>query len=148
MIPYVYAGTEEMKVSHRNLVSEGKEIVGLMREGQLVGYVEYHDDGDNELFIDMIFIQAQHQKCGYSTLLLNKLLETYPNTVAFTGESTTKSISFWASKGAVFEPTTFKEFNAKDSDEDSEDEIDFLQNLFPFYVKVQETAYLPFWEAS
>lgn len=147
MIPYVYVGTEEMKVSHRNLVAEGKEIVGLMREGKLIGYVEYHDDGDNELFIDMIYVQAQHQKCGYSTMLLNKLLETYPHMVAFTGESTAKSVSFWASKGAIFEPTTFKGFKAKDRDEDY-DEIDFEENLFPFYVQVQETAHLPFWEAS
>ena len=148
MKPYVYVSTEKMKVSHGNLVEEDKEIMGLMNEGELVAYVQYHDDGDNELFIDFITVEAPYQKQGHSTALLNKLLDIHPDTVAFTGESTAQAVIYWEAKGAIFEPTTFAELKGKDT---SDDLIDFEGCLFPFCLIVSNTTkstYSPYWEAS
>lgn len=140
-----FIGTKEMRLLN-HYVAEKSTVIGLLVEGKLVGYVEYHDDGDNALFIDMISVYAEHQRNGYATLLLDKLVETHPNTVAFTGESTAMAVSYWESKGAVFEPDTFKQFEAIDRPI-SEDEIEFEGLNIPFHLEVQKGA-VPFWMAS
>lgn len=140
-----FIGTKEMRLLNHCAV-EKSTVVGLLVEGKLVGYVEYHDDGDNELFIDMISVYAEHQRKGYANLLLDRLLEIHPETVAFTGESTAMAISYWESKGAVFEPSSFQEFESIDR-EVSEDEIDFEGLNLPFHLVVKKCA-IPFWITS
>lgn len=140
-----FIGTKEMR--ERNHYTTSKcEVVGLLIDGNVAGYVEYHDDGDNELFIVMISIYAEHQRNGYATLLMDNLIESHPDTVAFTGESTAMAIPYWESKGALFEPTTMKEFEAIDR-EVTEDEIEFEGLNMPFHLEVKKGA-IPFCTAS
>lgn len=136
MLPYIYLNTEEMKEKHNFLVLDGNEIVGLMQGPFLLGHIEYYDDGDNEIFIEMIEVTSSFQKLGHSTRLIEKLKEWYPGTVSFNGLSTPHAVSYWQAKGASFEPSTFVEYD--------ETQTNYEGTVFPFSLSLTE-GHVPYW---
>lgn len=116
-------------------MDETHSWLGLLIEGQLVGCVEFHDDGDNELFIDMIKVNVSYRHKGLSKALLEELRRRHPGTIAFTGESTPKAVPYWMANGVIFEPTSYKEF---------EEEKDLEGIVFPFALPLS-TEYRPYW---
>lgn len=144
-----YVNTEEMRERYHHCVADKFTVIGLVQGDVLLGYVEYHDDGDNELFIDMIHVSEGHQKKGYSTILLNKLLELHPETLAFTGESTDSAYDYWKAKGALFRPDASIELVGEELESEWDDIDEFEGALHPFSLKINEdSAYVPYWEAS
>lgn len=133
--------TEEMQNKYFHRVSPNVTVIGLIDEEELIGYVEYRDDEDNELFIEMISTRVPYRKMGYSTILLEKMLELHPVTLAFTGESTDEALDYWKAKGAIFHP------GVSPADMESE-EMEFKGNLHAFSLKIHEDSnYIPYWEA-
>lgn len=130
-----FIGIDERERYRTDKMDDSHDWLGLVVEDELVGYVEFHDDGDNELFIDMIKVEPIHQKKGYSMLLLNELKCLYPGTLAFTGESTPKAVPYWTAKAVLFEPMSFKEFD---------EETDMEGVVFPFAIPLS-TEYRPYW---
>lgn len=135
-----YVMTEEMLSTYHFLTCEGQELLGLVVDGTLVGHVEYHDDGDRELFIEMIEVEEPFQKQGYSTFLLDKLRELHPDILAFTGESTPEAVSFWKSKNVQFYPGVLHSYSP-----DNLEVLDEEGEIYAFAYALS-TDYLPYWE--
>lgn len=147
MKEFDYLNTEEMKVKHNYFATVDKIVIGMVHGDKLVAHVDFFDAGDNETTIDMIYVNEAYRGNGYSNVLLEKVLEVFPNTLAFTGESTGEALAFWRAKGVVFHPDAFAEYKVVDGDE-VEDEIDF-PSLHAFSLKIsQDSSYIPYWEAS
>lgn len=155
MKKFSFVDTVEMRTKYNHTAGKEVTVIGLLLENEMVGYVEYHDDGDKELFIDMICIDREHQKKGYSNVLMERLVELHPEALAFTGESTDSAFEYWKAKGAIFHPNATLELvehsivDEMDDDEDLDDEIDFEDTLHPFCLKINsDSDYIPYWEAS
>lgn len=142
-----FLNTEEMKKEQNYFSTDGKIVIGMVVDDKLVAHVDFFDSGDHETNIDMIYVNEGCRGNGYSNLLLNKVLEFFPETLAFTGESTSKALEFWKAKGVVFHPDAFVEYPTLEGSE-VEDGIVFDQ-LYPFSLKLnKDSSYIPYWEAS
>lgn len=142
-----FLNTEEMKKEQHYFSTEDKIVIGMVQGDKLVAHVDFFDAGDNETTIDMIYVNKAYRGNGYSSVMLEKVLEVFPDTLAFTGESTKEALAFWRAKGVVFHPDAFAEYQLVDGDE-AEDDIDF-PSLHAFSLKInQDSSYIPYWEAS
>ena len=130
-----FIGINERENYLSDRMDETHSWLGLLIEGQLVGCVEFHDDGDNELFIDMIKVNASHQNKGLSKVLLEELRRLSPGTMAFTGESTPGAVPYWMANSVIFEPTCFEEYDKG---------MDMEGIVFPFSLSLSN-EYRPYW---
>lgn len=138
MLPYVFLDTEEMVEKHGHIGYVKNEVIGLKHGMQLLGYLEFRDDGDNELFIEMIQVEEHVRNQGHAERLLKEALRYYPETKAFTGLSFPKAVPYWQKKGALFEPQTFESYLKNDIYEGEN---------FPFACPVT-ADYQPYWLKS
>lgn len=139
MSKIAYLNTVELVEEHDYMILGGIDIIAITVEGDIVGHVEFRDDGDNEIFIEMIEIAPSYQNQGYSSLLLKQIVNNHPDTVAFNGESTYEAVSYWKANGAKFEPSSISDYQ-----EDVKPKL-FEGTLFPFVVSLYE-EHAPYWE--
>lgn len=139
MSKIAYLNTVELVEKHNYMLLGGTDIIAIVVDEKIVGHVEFRDDGDNEIFIEMIEIAPSFQNQGYSSLLLNQIVNNHPDTVAFNGESTYEAVPYWKSNGAMFDPSLFTVYH-----EDVRPEI-YEGILFPFVVSLHD-EHTPYWE--
>lgn len=130
-----FIGVEERVRFCSDSIDNFHDWLGIVVQDELVGFVEYEDDGDHELFLHLIEVNARHRNKGFSKILLDELKRLNPYTMAFTGESTPKAVPYWTENGAQFEPSTFNEF----------DEASDMEGVvFPFALSLA-SEYRPYW---
>lgn len=140
-----YLTTEEMASKHHHLAGEGITVLGTAADGALVGYVEFLDDGDNETKVEMIWVNKDCRGKGYSTLLLEKMLEMMPGTLAITGDSMHDSLAFWQHKGVSFHPDAFQQDIPELPVDLRDDPYEGILYAFAWTLN-NESGYKPYWE--